>query len=111
MLQVQSRVEENIRLRLHMRFTSIIGVSVVKDDVTSLFFGSEDIAKLGRQLYRQKKSVKIRRMRDQFKKIRGDLEKLKKDNEKDLSYETGMMGPGGEREQQQKTRKRAPKKV
>ena len=95
----------------YKRVFAIIGVSVAKDDVTSLFFGSEDIAKLGRQWYRQKPSVKVRRMRDQFKKIRGDLEKLKKDNEKDLSYETGMMGPGGERERpRKKTSKRAARK-
>ena len=59
-------------------------------------------------------------MWDQFKKILKHLEKLKKDNEKELWYGTGMMGPGaqehppvGHLEQQQQTRgaTNLPKKV
>ena len=40
----------------------------------------------------------MKRMRTHDKKLRDSVDKLKKDNRKDLSYSAGMMGLGGEEE-------------
>jgi hypothetical protein len=66
------------------------------EDLTGLFLRSEDSDKLWRKVRRRKESVKIHRMRKQYKKIREAIIKVKKDNQKDLTYMSGMQGPGGE---------------
>jgi hypothetical protein len=43
-------------------------------------------------------TVKITRMRTLYKKLREGCVKLKADNAKELGTETGMMGPGGGKE-------------
>jgi hypothetical protein len=78
----------------YRRIFELTGVESVEDDVTTLFLGSEDQDKLKREAHQKKKSVKIQRMRDQMKKTREGAEKLKRDNQKALTYESGMMGPG-----------------
>ncbi len=78
----------------YQRIFELTGIETVKDDVTRLFLCSEDQDKLNREAHRRKKSAKTRRMRDQFKKTKEGVEKLKKDNEQALSCESGMMGPG-----------------
>jgi hypothetical protein len=40
-------------------------------------------------------------MRAYYKKIRDEVEKLKKDNRKELAYDSGMMGPGGRDQRQE----------
>jgi hypothetical protein len=80
------------------RVFKLTGIGIVKDDVTSLFLRSEDADKVFREIYRQKKTVKVKRMQNHFKKIREGVEKLKKDNARELSYGTGMMGPGADDE-------------
>jgi hypothetical protein len=80
------------------RVFEITGMQLVEDDITALFFGSEDSDKLTRAEHCGKKAVKTQRMRGQFKKTREGLEKLKKDNEKHLSHGSNMMGPGGQPE-------------
>jgi hypothetical protein len=53
--------------------------------------------------------VKIERMRTHYRKLKEGVEKLKADNRKDLTYDSGMMGPAGEdgeeTQQQQKERR------
>jgi hypothetical protein len=82
-------------VEFHRRIFELTGIVSVDDDVTSLFLGSEqDQDKLCREAHRRKKSVKTRRMRDQMKKTRDGVEKLKNDDAKALFRESGMMGPG-----------------
>jgi hypothetical protein len=87
--------------QFYKRVFELTRIESVDDDITDLFFRSEDADKLFREQYRQKKEVKIRRMRTHFNKIREGVEKLKNDNEKSLAYNTGMMGPGGQDEQRE----------
>ncbi len=56
------------------RVFQLTGITPTKDDITSLFLASEDNDKLYREEYRQRTSVKIRRMREQYRKIRAGLE-------------------------------------
>jgi hypothetical protein len=72
------------------------GIDLRDDDITSLYLRKEDADKLWRKLHRRKESVKICRMRHQYKKLRDGVAKLAADNAKALGYRSGMMGPGGE---------------
>ena len=98
--------------QFYARVFSRTGIEVLEDDITSLFLRKEDADKLWRQLSRRKENVKIARMRDQYRKLRDGVAKLKADNTKALSYGQGMMGPGmqeteeEQQQQQQKGRKR-----
>jgi hypothetical protein len=85
----------------YKRVFELTGIKGVEDDMTTLFFGSEDSGKLFRQSYRRKKSVKIKRMKNQFQRIREGVAKLRKDNANALTYESGMMAPGAREEVQQ----------
>ena len=78
------------------RVFEISGLKLGKDDMTNLFLRSEDSSKLWRRENRRKISVKQKRMRVHYKKVRDGVAKLKKDNRKDLSHGSGMMGPGNE---------------
>jgi ribosomal protein L37AE/L43A len=94
------------------RLFELAGVPLQTDDITSLFLRSEDQDKLWRKLHRRKEGYKITRMRKQYKKLREGVEKLKSDNAKELSYESGMMGPAGaeEGEVQKKGPRRGPRR-
>jgi len=71
------------------------GVDILDDDMTSLFLRKEDADKLWRSVRRRKISSKVSRMRNHYRKLREGVAKLKADNKKAFSYESGMMGPGG----------------
>jgi hypothetical protein len=83
------------------------GIEMSEDDITGYFLRKEDADKLWRTQYRRKENVKIERMRSQYRKLKEGVEKLKADNRKGLTYDSGMMGPAGEdgeetQQQQQK---------
>jgi hypothetical protein len=95
--------------KLYSRVFALTGIEMTDDDITYIFFSSQDSEKLWRRLHRRKQSVKITRMREQYRKLRDGVAKLKADNARSLAYETGMMGPGGDdvnEERQQIKRKR-----
>ena len=91
--------------QFYKRVFQLTGIKLLEEDMTNLFLRSEDAGKLWRRAHRRKQTVKIKRMRMHYKKLRDGVAKLKKDNRKDLSYGSGMMGPGaaGEVEVRQKT--------
>jgi coenzyme F420-reducing hydrogenase alpha subunit len=45
--------------------------------------------------HRKKLPVKASQMANQYKKLREDGKKMVDDREKEVTYESGMMGPGG----------------
>ena len=71
------------------------GIDILEDDMTSLFLRKEDADKLWRSVRRRKVSSKVSRMRDHYRRLREGVKKLKADNKKAFSYESGMMGPAG----------------
>ena len=82
--------------QFYARVFSRTGIDILEDDMTSLFLRKEDADKLWRSVRRRKETTKINRMRDHYRKLREGVAKLKADNKKALSYESGMMGPEGE---------------
>jgi hypothetical protein len=81
--------------QLYNRVFALTGINLRDDDITNLFFRSEDADKLRKKFHRRKETVKITRMREFYQKLRKGVSKLKIDNAKELGYESGMMGPGG----------------
>ena len=69
------------------------GIEILEDDITSLFLRKEDADKIWRSERRREVGVKIARMREHYRKVRDGVAKLKADNAKEFSYESGMMGP------------------
>jgi hypothetical protein len=99
--------------QFYARVFELTGLESTEDDMTSLFFRSEDKDKLFRMEYRQKLNVKKDRQTKQYAMIKKGVEDLRKENAKSLSYNTGMMGPGGQQEEggaggAKKRKKRAP---
>jgi hypothetical protein len=88
----------------YKRLFELTGIELNESDMTSLFLRSEDAMKLWKKVHRRKESVKIKRMRTYYKKLREAVAQTIKDNKRAFSYSSGMMGPGGgeqEAEQQQ----------
>jgi hypothetical protein len=81
--------------QLYERIFELTGIPIELDDITSLFLRDEDAKKLWRKVHRRKEGIKIIRMREQYRRLREGVEKLKADNAKALGYQPGMMGPGG----------------
>jgi hypothetical protein len=75
-----------------------MGIELGEDDITSLFLQSEYSDKLWCQLHQQKESVKINQIHHLYQKLKKGILLLKKDNAKQLGYQSGMMGPGGKGE-------------
>jgi hypothetical protein len=64
----------------------LTGIKLLKDDIISLFLQLNPT--------NRGKKHKIRILCTHYKKLRDGVKKLKKDNQKALPYETGMVGPG-----------------
>jgi hypothetical protein len=81
--------------QLYRRVFELTGIPIELDDITSLFLRDEDADKLWRKVHRRKEGIKIIRMREQYRRLREGVDKLKADNARALGYQPGMMGPGG----------------
>jgi hypothetical protein len=90
--------------QFYERVFELTGIDCTDDDMTSLFFRSEDKDKLFRQKYRRMPINKRERMIKQYALIRTGMSNLVKENRNAMTYSTGMMGPGGEEEEGEQVR-------
>jgi hypothetical protein len=82
--------------QLYQRIFKLTRIPIEVDNIKSLFLRDKDTDKLWpRKVHRRKEGIKIIRMREQYRRLREGVEKLKADNAKALRYQPGMMGPGG----------------
>jgi hypothetical protein len=78
--------------RFYTRLFAKTGLT--KGECAALFFWSEDKERQWRKLYRKKESVKIRRMRDLYIKLKEGRDKQAQDRMKGHAYRTNMMMDG-----------------
>jgi hypothetical protein len=72
---------------------AIAGISI--GDFNRLYLRLEDMEQIWRRKHRKKLPVKVMRMTKYYSKAREEKMKQAEDGKKWLSYESGMMGPGG----------------
>ena len=93
---VAARLQSIGYRQFYARVFAHTGIDILEDDMTSLFLCKEDAETLWQSVRRQKITSKINRMREHYRRLTEGVAKLKADNKKAFSYESGMMGPEGE---------------
>ncbi len=77
----------------YRRLFHLTGLSL--GEFNHIYLLAEDQQRRWQRKRRKKLPVKTIRMSNQYKKLREDGKKMIDDRERELTYESGMMGPGG----------------